>query len=225
MQSNFFAKLGRTITPGSNRAEPVLWFRELRILRKLNLNQGPDDPNEVRRVELRRGLNIVWAPPEESEIPELYGDGLSGHASGKTLFCRILRYLLGEEFYGPKSLRDAVADRFKDGLWAVADVVVDKQPWTVARPISGGSHRFDCKGVSIDEVLAEAAPRGSHDDFLVAVSDAACGAVRKDGEQFSFEHGSIDDKNIQRRIVTVMEGGEDAFRRRKEIYQLWKSSN
>ena len=36
---------------------------------------------------------------------------------------------------------------------------------------------------------------------------------------------SIDDKDIQQRIVTVMEGGEDAFRRRKEIYQLWKSSN
>lgn len=181
-QSNFFAQLGRIITPDSNRSEPVLWFRELRILRRLNLNQGPDDPNEVRRVELRRGLNIVWAPPEESEIPELYGDGLSGHASGKTLFCRILRYLLGEEFYGPKSLRDAVADRFKDGLWAVADVVVDKQPWTVARPLSGGSHRFACKGVSIDEVLVEAASRSSFDDFLAAVSDAACGAVLAEAE-------------------------------------------
>jgi hypothetical protein len=48
---------------------------------------------------------------------------------------------------------------------------------------------------------------------------------RKEGEKFSFHHGSIDDKDIQQRIVTVMEGGEDAFRRRKEIYQLWKSSN
>lgn len=190
-QSNFFAKLGRTITPGSNRAEPVVWFRELRILRKLIPNQSHDDPNEVRRVELRRGLNIVWAPPEESEIPELYGDGLSGHASGKTLFCRILRYLLGEEFYGPKSLRDAVADRFRDGLWAVAEVVVEKQPWTVARPLSGGSHRFACKGVSIDEVLAEAVPRGSHDDFLAAVSEAACGSVLTEAEgeiQFNWRY-------------------------------------
>ncbi|MCK7480115.1 MAG: hypothetical protein M0C28_24705 [Candidatus Moduliflexus flocculans] len=42
---------------------------------------------------------------------------------------------------------------------------------------------------------------------------------------FSFEQGSIDNKRIQDRIVTVMEGGEDAFRRRKEIYQLWKNSD
>ena len=50
-------------------------------------------------------------------------------------------------------------------------------------------------------------------------------ACRKEGERLSFEHGSIDAKRIQDRIVTVMEGGEDAFRRRKEIYQLWKSSS
>src|SRR5271155_537435 len=101
-QLQLFAKLGRTITPKLERRNPVLWIRELRILRKLE----PADRNEVRRVTLRRGLNIIWAPPEEGDEPELYGDGLSGHASGKTLFCRILRYLLGEANYGPDSLRD-----------------------------------------------------------------------------------------------------------------------
>lgn len=66
----------------------------------------------------------------------------------------------------------------------------------------------------------------THNPNIPVLGDAEQTIVcRKDKEQFSFEHGSIDDKNIQRRIVTVMEGGEDAFRRRKEIYQLWKSSN
>lgn len=78
-QLHFFAKLGRIIAPDPKRTEPVLWFRELRILRKLE----PGDANEVRRVKLRRGLNVIWAPPEEGEEAELYGDGLSGHASGK----------------------------------------------------------------------------------------------------------------------------------------------
>ncbi len=34
--------------------------------------------------------------------------------------------------------------------------------------------------------------------------------------------GSIDDPDIQKAIVSIMEGGHEAFARRKEIYQLWK---
>jgi len=66
----------------------------------------------------------------------------------------------------------------------------------------------------------------THNPNIPVLGDAEQAIVcRKDGDVFSFGHGSIDDKDIQQRIVTVMEGGEDAFRRRKEIYQLWKSSN
>ncbi len=66
----------------------------------------------------------------------------------------------------------------------------------------------------------------THNPNIPVLGDAEQVVVcRKDGENFSFEHGSIDDKSIQKRIVTVMEGGEDAFRRRREIYQLWKSDS
>ncbi|MCP5487164.1 MAG: histidinol-phosphatase [Verrucomicrobia bacterium] len=66
----------------------------------------------------------------------------------------------------------------------------------------------------------------THNPNIPVLGDAEQAIVcRKEGETFSFDHGSIDDKDIQQRIVTVMEGGEDAFRRRKEIYQLWKSSS
>lgn len=34
--------------------------------------------------------------------------------------------------------------------------------------------------------------------------------------------GSIDEPEIQRAIVSIMEGGQEAFARRKEIYELWK---
>ena len=36
------------------------------------------------------------------------------------------------------------------------------------------------------------------------------------------EVGSIDEPEIQKAIVAIMEGGYEAFARRKEIYQLWK---
>ena len=38
----------------------------------------------------------------------------------------------------------------------------------------------------------------------------------------SLNSGSIDSPDIQQDIVDIMEGGEDAFNKRKEIYQIWK---
>ena len=34
--------------------------------------------------------------------------------------------------------------------------------------------------------------------------------------------GSIDAPNMQEKIVTIMEGGEEAFKLRKRIYEIWK---
>ena len=34
--------------------------------------------------------------------------------------------------------------------------------------------------------------------------------------------GSIDSPNLQQEIVNIMEGGEEAFRQRKRIYEIWK---
>jgi chromosome segregation protein len=38
----------------------------------------------------------------------------------------------------------------------------------------------------------------------------------------SIQTGSIDDPRQQKMIVDIMEGGKEAFNRRKEIYQIWK---
>lgn len=66
----------------------------------------------------------------------------------------------------------------------------------------------------------------THNPNIPVLGDAEQAVVcRHSGEEFSFEHGGIDAKKIQKRIITVMEGGEAAFKRRKEIYQLWKNSN
>lgn len=182
-QTHFFAKLGRIIKTDKNRDEPVLWFREIRILRKLEAGEA----NEVRKITLRRGLNIVWAAPEDSEEVELYGDGLSGHASGKTLFCRILRYLLGEPNYGPEALEKAVDEKFKQELWAVAEMFIEKQLWLVARPLAGSAHRFAIKGGTIDELLTGKAAHGDYNDFLEAIEDKVCtpvAAATEGNEQF-----------------------------------------
>lgn len=37
------------------------------------------------------------------------------------------------------------------------------------------------------------------------------------------ESGSIDSHNIQNKIINIMEGGQDAFNKRREIYNIWKN--
>jgi predicted ATPase len=44
-------------------------------------------------------------------------------------------------------------------------------------------------------------------------------------ETIELKEGSIDDPLIQKEIVSIMEGGEEAFNKRKEIYQIWKPRN
>jgi ABC-type lipoprotein export system ATPase subunit len=44
-------------------------------------------------------------------------------------------------------------------------------------------------------------------------------------EKMTLKSGSIDSPIIQNEIVDIMEGGEDAFNKRKEIYGIWKPQN
>ena len=41
-------------------------------------------------------------------------------------------------------------------------------------------------------------------------------------KKINVEMGSIDNHNIQQKIINIMEGGKDAFNKRREIYNLWK---
>jgi len=42
-------------------------------------------------------------------------------------------------------------------------------------------------------------------------------------DTITIKSGSIDHAETQKTIIDIMEGGEEAFNRRKEIYQIWKS--
>ena len=48
------------------------------------------------------------------------------------------------------------------------------------------------------------------------------GACSFAGGKVDIQVGSIDEPGIQKAIVSIMEGGHEAFTRRKEIYHLWK---
>lgn len=48
-------------------------------------------------------------------------------------------------------------------------------------------------------------------------------AVSYDEKQITAESGSVDNKDIQSKIVDIMEGGQEAFNKRTQIYNLWQN--
>ncbi len=50
-------------------------------------------------------------------------------------------------------------------------------------------------------------------------------ACHVEDEVFSLASGSVDSKECQSKIIKIMEGGPEAFERRRSIYQIWKASD
>ena len=71
----------------------------------------------------------------------------------------------------------------------------------------------------------------AHQQFIFATHNAnfpvlgdaeLIGACSPKINSIGVEYGSIDTKTCQDKVVRIMEGGEEAFERRKAIYQSWK---
>src|SRR4051812_17710248 len=120
MQPELFERPGFTIKPEAGRTAPKLWVRRLVICRT---------PNEIiRDVSLRPGLNVIWSPDSLEENSPI------GHGGGKTTFCRLLRFCLGEEVYAPLELRLRIARVFPQGHVG-AEIMLDGKLWIVVRSL------------------------------------------------------------------------------------------
>lgn len=125
-----------SIKPSLEFTEPRLWARRLVIWESL------DEP-PIRQIKLRPGMNIVWTP-DESGI---------GHGGGKTLFCRLLRYCLGEDTFAPSDQRNAIGQKIPEG-WVGAEVIINKQPWGVLRPIGNRRTHFAVPDVYLEDLVS-----------------------------------------------------------------------
>lgn len=149
------------------REAPVVWVKRLAIYKA-----WPPSPNHhLRTVELRRGMNIVWANPV-GKNPD--ASRLAGHGAGKSSFCRLLRYVLDDKEPGTKRFRESFQSTLGIG-WALAEVYVDGQVWLVGRPIADnapGHHSFAYLGGSLEQEFPESPPRVGYKDYTSAM-DAA----------------------------------------------------
>lgn len=146
------------IIPKAGRSEPRLWVRRLII--------WSERGHVVRDIPLRRGLNIVWSPDADTD-----GNPM-GHGGGKTSFCRLLRYCLGEDSFGTIDQRQLIASAMPDAHVG-AEIMLDGEPWVVVRPIGNprGRH-FVQKGGNLDTAFSEDMPNTTMSPLRQAVAEA-----------------------------------------------------
>lgn len=150
------------ITPAKEREEPRLWIRRLVIWG--DLASGP-----IRDIALRPGLNVVWSPDgteQDGAVREAMG-----HGGGKTLFCRLLRYCLGEPRFASEDQRHRIAEAFPDGAVG-AEIVLNGRQWSVIRPFAPRRKHLAIPDVELGQTLASDAAAAGIEPFLNAVTSA-----------------------------------------------------
>jgi hypothetical protein len=142
--------------------EPRLWVRRLKIWKE-------PGGEVIRDIELRPGLNIIWSPDGDDD-PDGGGRAI-GHGSGKTLFCRLLRYCLGEVRFADEVQRDAISTAFLNGVVG-AEVMLDGVCWVVARPLGIGRKHFAVEAGNLD-VVAKMEGTATGIELLIDAIEAA----------------------------------------------------
>ncbi|QEG00159.1 Chromosome partition protein Smc [Stieleria maiorica] len=123
--STLFPLDRETLKPAKNRREPDLMLRRVVILSIL------DSKAVIRNIPFRRGLNIIKTKQMKAQ-----GGPVAGHSVGKTLLMRMIRYTLGEPYFGTEETQHNLAST--PGLEAahvVAHWTVAGNDWAVVRPL------------------------------------------------------------------------------------------
>lgn len=178
IQSEFpFIQAPVSLKPANTRANPTVWVEKLGIYKALPVSAD----NELRMITLHRGLNILWAEPGARRGPGEPRAKISGHATGKTTFCRMLRYILGDATFGNDSFRNGFRDKFPQG-WVVGEVWVESRRWLVGRPLGIGPQHFAILGGTIADLNGKTtAPQGGWQDYLKAIDATIFGGMKERG--------------------------------------------
>ncbi len=151
-------KLSLTLPAGLEG--PRLWVRRLAIW---------EEPGgqKIRDIELRPGLNIVWSP-DGSDDTSAGSVRAIGHGSGKTLFCRLLRYCLGEQRFADETQRESIALALPNGVVG-AEVMLDGVCWAVVRPLGMRRRHVAIADGKLDEIAAGDGATTSIDPLIEAI--------------------------------------------------------
>ena len=146
------------------RQGPRLWVRRLALWR--------DPKTLLRDIKLRRGVNIIWSPDLS-----MNGTGATPHGSGKTTFCRLIRYCLGERTFANGEQRPLMQQKLPNGFVG-AEIIIDGESWVVTRPIGmnlpSRATRAERIEVTFDQILVGTDPP----TIASVISDRFCARYR-----------------------------------------------
>jgi hypothetical protein len=172
--SLFDRKASEHIEPEPSRKHPAFWVKRLILLRKF----AREEANLIQDIELHPGINILWARPEKAtKKPKLGQRGMAGHASGKTTFCRFIRYILGERKFGTEAIQRKIREHFPEGHVA-AEVLIDGEPWLVCIPFAGRQNAWCAPGATAAQLFDDSLKKRSYTNFSSALSSAVLSPLK-----------------------------------------------
>ncbi len=145
-QRDLFGALKLTLDPAPGVNEPRLWVRRLAIWKE-------PGGERIQNVLLRPGLNIIWSPDGTDDSEAAEGQRSIGHGSGKTMFCRLLRYCLGEQRFADEDQRERISAAFPNGIVG-AEIMLDGICWAVVRPLGARRRHVATAHGNLDEIAA-----------------------------------------------------------------------
>jgi len=167
------------------RPEPSVWVSRLVIYRSI-----APKPHVIRDIGLTRGVNIIWAEEAEDDNP---ATEITGHSAGKTTFCRLLRYVLGEKTFGTGTTMDLIHDAFPGG-YVAAEIHVEGKRWAVRRPFGGGRMSYVLEDVTIEQLLDQRGRSVSQEAYVHEIGLESLldrletGGIVQTGEAIQWEH-------------------------------------
>ncbi|RJR40838.1 MAG: hypothetical protein C4576_19400 [Desulfobacteraceae bacterium] len=167
------------------QSEPDVWVSRIMILERIT-----PSPVVIRDISLSRGLNIVWAEEPENDDPTA---AITGHSAGKTIFCRLLRYVLGERTFGTRAVMELIRKAFPDGYIA-AELQVRGRKWAVRRPFGSGRMSFIKGEASIEELFEQRGASVTQESYPQEIGleslldELETGGIVQTGETIQWAH-------------------------------------
>ncbi len=160
-QHEMFEPPKLSLTVPARVKQPRLWVRRLAIW---------EEPGgqKISDISLRPGLNVVWSPDGFDDDNAAAGVRAIGHGSGKTLFCRLVRYCLGEQRFADETQRERIALAFPNGIVG-AEVMLDGVCWAVVRPLGIRRRHVAIADGNLDEIAAGDGATTSIDPLIEAI--------------------------------------------------------
>jgi hypothetical protein len=167
------------------KTEPDVWISRLMIYEQI-----APEPITIRDITLTRGLNIVWAEETEDDIPSAE---ITGHSAGKTTFCRLIRYVLGEKTYGTRFNMDLIQNALPTG-YVAAEINVRRKKWSVLRPLGKGRNSYVKDDTSIEGLLLDRSRPAYLETYATEIGlenlldGLEAGGIVRTGEIIQWEH-------------------------------------